>query len=68
VGKHVLAWVWWAPGCASKGGIHQFSGESRLSRFLKITTGVELSGSFNSPIQVEKRDLSRDFSLSRAFQ
>jgi hypothetical protein len=37
----------------------QFSGESRLSRLFKSMTEVALSGSCNSPIQGEKRDLSR---------
>jgi hypothetical protein len=42
-----------------RGGIHQFSGESHLSRLFKSMTGVALSGSCNSPIPGEKRDLSR---------
>jgi hypothetical protein len=50
-----------------RGGIHQFSGETRLSRLFKITTRVALSGSCNSPIHGKKCDLS-DFGLSRAFQ
>jgi hypothetical protein len=44
-----------------KGGIHHFSAESRLYRLFKITTRVAFSGSCNSPIQGEKRDLSRVF-------
>ncbi len=46
-----------------RGGIHQFSEESRLSRLFKSMTQVALSGSCNSP----KRDSSRVFHPESCF-
>ncbi len=55
------------PSKITRGKIHQFSAEPRLSRLFKITTGVMFSGSCNSPIQSEKRDLSRVFRSESCF-
>jgi hypothetical protein len=51
----------------TRGGIRQFSAESRLSRLFKSMTGVALSGSCNSLIQGKKRDLSRVFHPESCF-
>jgi hypothetical protein len=63
----MVTYIWRKRCWEYRGGIHHFSAESCLSLLLKITTGVAFSGSCNSPIQGEKRDLSRVFRSESRF-